>query len=181
MANPFENSDAALSFFQECLRNRGIVISEVKTIKVSISQGKFVYQKQIWTQNNEIYHVKYWTKRWLPKDSSKVSDFAKPLDEKLKMSIKLFGNGDNSASGLNENTLLDLLELSKKGYQTYLITIYQTGEILWCRAEELYYFSSRFGLIPQFSSTYGEPFCWIPTGWLKNFEEVVINYPGTIK
>lgn len=177
MSRPFESSDAALAYFLECLSRRGIVVKEVKTIKVSTSNGRFVYQKQVWTQNNDVYHVKYWTNRWIPKDSSRVSDFAKPLDEKIKTAIKTFGNGDLSASGINEDTLLDLLDISQKGYQTYLITIYQSGEILWCRAEELYYFCTRYGLIPQFSHTYGEPFCWVPTGWLKNFEDVLVNWP----
>jgi len=177
MRNGFESSQAAIVYFLELLSQRGIRIIETKNIRVSAGRGRFVYQQQIWTETGEIFHVKYWNKRWTPKPSEKVSDFAKPLDERIKYAIKTFGEQDDSASGLNESTLLELLDLSEKGHKTFLITIYRTGEILWCRVDELYYFATQHGLIPQFSQTYGEPFCWVPTGWLKEFENVIRNYP----
>lgn len=175
--NPFNDSSEALNYFLGQLKQRGISITEVRDIRVSAGRGKFVTQQQIWTDSKEIYHVKYWTQKWYPKDSSRVSEFAKPLDDRLKYAISRFGNGDTSASGLNESTLFDLLALGDQGYQTFLLTMFQNGEIYLCRAEELYNFATKYGLTPQYSNTYGEPFIWIPTGWFKTFHQLVTAPP----
>ena len=129
----------------------------------------------------EIFHIKHWNNKWIPKDSANVSTFAKPLDERLKFCINLYGKGDPSASGLNEGTILDLLELEDKGYDTFLVTTYTSGEIYWCKTSELHHFAAMHGLIPQYSRTYGEPFCWIPTGWLKPISALISAPPEVIK
>lgn len=180
MPRPFESSDGALRWFVDALRQRGIELEQTKTIKVNAGQGKYVYQKQIWTKSREIYHIKFWSKRWIPKDSSKVSAFARPLDERLKFAIRTFGNGDLSASGLNEDTLLELIALNSEGYETFLVTQYKEGDVLWCRADDLYGFVTRHGLLPQVSQTYGGPFCWVPTGWLKPFENLLSSPPRVV-
>ncbi|HOD03932.1 MAG TPA: hypothetical protein PKH92_02700 [Anaerolineaceae bacterium] len=180
MRRAFENSDDALCWFLESLRQRSIEPDQIKTIKVSAGQGKYVYQKQIWTKSREIYHIKFWSERWIPKASSRVSEFARPLDECLKFAIRCFGNGDPSASGLNESTLLELITLNSEGYETFLITQYKAGDVLWCRVDDLYGFVTQHGLLPQFSQTYGEPFCWIPTGWLKSFHSLISAFPEVI-
>lgn len=177
----FDDSQEALQYFLQALSRRGIEVKEVKTIRVSAGQGRYVYQKQVWTKTKEIYHVKFWSKRWIPKKSSQVSEFARPLDERLKFAIRRFGSGDVSASGLNEDTLLDLLDSAAEGYEAFLVTIYKSGEVLWCRADDLYGFVTRHGLIPQFSETYGEPFCWVPTGWLKTFQDPLSAPPGVAR
>src|SRR5690606_19014050 len=119
----------------------------------------------------EVYHIKCRPRgRWIPKDSSKVSEFGKELDERYKYMIRVFGNGDPSISGLNEDTMLDLLELEQQGYTPYLVTIFpQTGEVLWCHAYEAYNMIMRHGSLPQhsFQGMEGSTYCSIPTGWMK--------------
>ena len=176
----FSSSEEALKFFQNYLAQSGTSVAEVKTIPTTAGRGRTVYQKQIWTQTREIFHVKHWTQKWIPKDSSEVSEFAKPLDEKLKYAIRQFGRGDLSASGLNEGTMLDLLAHQEEGRESFLVTTYSSGDILWCRVDEMYLFATRYGLIPQYSRTYGEPFCWIPTGWFKVLDKVVRG-PGAVQ
>ncbi len=177
MTQSFHSSEDALRSFVASLSAKAISVSKVKTIKVSSKRG-FVYQKQIWTQSREIYHVKYWSKRWIPLDRSKVYDFAQPWNERLKYVLDSYGNGDPSVSGINESTLVDLLGLRKDGYEAFLITIYQTGEILWCRVDELYDFVTQYSLIPEYSRNYGEPFCWVPTGWMREWADVLVAPPA---
>lgn len=176
----FSNSSDALNTLKEILYERGMKLSEEKTIAVSTGKGGTVYQKQLWMETREVYHVKHWNQKWIPKDSTLVSDFAKPLDERLKFCINKFGNGDLSASGINEGTLIDLLENEMKGYETFLVTTYTSGEIYWCRTIDLYIFASIYGLIPQYSSSYGEPFCWVPTGWFLTLDQLKKSPPEVV-
>jgi hypothetical protein len=177
----FHTSSEALTYFKKYISDRGMTIVEEKSIPTSAGRGRTVYQKQLWIATREIFHIKHWNNKWVPKDSSKVSEFAKPLDERLKYCIRYYGEGDLSASGINEGTLLDLLEIEDRGYDTYLVTTYKSGEVLWCKTSDLNKFAAMHGLIPQYSQTYGEPFCWIPTGWLKPINVLVAAFPEVIK
>lgn len=176
----FDNSDHALRWFCDQLEQRQFTINEVRTIKVNTTNGRFVNQKQIWTIEGEVFHLKYWTQKWVPLQDNKIYDFAKPWNDRLKYTIKTFGHGDISASGLNESTLIDLLEISNQGSFVHLVTIYSNGEVLWCNVRDLYDFATEFALIPEYSQNYGEAFCWIPTGWLKRMESLVEAVPAII-
>jgi len=180
MTHSFDSSAGALTYLKQYLKEREMTVIEEKTVPTKAGRGT-VYQKQLWTATREIFHIKHWSKKWVPKESSNVSEFAKPLDERLKYAIKLYGKGDPSASGINEGTLMNLLEIEGSGFETYLVTTYSSGDVLWCKVAELYNFASMYGLIPQFSMTYGEPFCWIPTGWLKPLSMVVAGPPGLVR
>ena len=181
MAQSFNSSAGALFYFKKYLNDRGMTVIEEKTVPATAGRGRMVYQKQLWMATREVFHIKHWNKKWIPKESGNVSNFAKPLDERLKYAIRLFGKADPSASGINEGTLIDLLEIEDGGYETFLVTTYNSGEVLWCKASVLHNFAAMHGLIPQYSRTYGEPFCWIPTGWLKPISSLVAAPPEVVK
>lgn len=177
----FDNCQEAVDFFCNELVQREMTIDKRLKIKAYAGGGHYVFEDRIVTKSREVYHIKCRPKgRWIPKDSSRVSDFGKELDERYKFLIRTFGNGDLSISGVNEDTIIDLLEMESQGYTPYLVTIFpQTGEILWCHAYEAYDMVMRYGTLPQQSlkGMEGMTFCSIPTGWMKKWTGVIVAFP----
>ena len=177
MSKKFSDSKEAYQWFKEWIKGKDLSISDERNIAVSAGR-RTVFQQQIWTNSNEVYHFKYWTSKWIPDDSKNIrKEHARLMDERLKFVLKNFGNEDLSASGLNLETMLDLLDLAIKGYNTYLITCYASGEIYWAEMLNLYNFCTTYGLIPPYKTTYGEIFVWIPTGWLSPISSPRISLP----
>jgi len=180
----FDSSDDAVNDFIAQLRSRGLVIAEKRKRKAHSGQGKFINMDEVVTTTREVYLIKCRLQgRWIPKDSSKVSEFGKELDERFKFIVRTFGNGDPSISGLNEDTILDLVDLETQGYTCYLVTIFpKSGEIFWCHAFEAYDLVMRYGALPQhsFQGLSGQTFCSIPTGWMKKWDEVIVAPPAVI-
>lgn len=179
----YENcSDAVLGFIHK-LNQRGMVIAEKRKVAVT-DRGRTLYEDRVFTTTQEVYHIKCRPRgRWIPKDSGKMSEFGKELDERYKYLIRVFGNGDPSLSGLNEDTMISLLELEAQGYTPYLVTVFpQTGEILWCHAYEAYDMIMRYGTLPQvsFQGMSGMTLCSIPTGWMKKWDEIIVAPPTII-
>ena len=177
----FANCSEAVDYFCRELIHRGMEIDGRLKIKAYAGNGRYVFEDRIVTKSREVYHIKCRPRgRWFPKDSSRVSDFGKELDERYKFLIRTFGNEDRSISGVNEDTILDLLEMESQGYTPYLVTIFpRTGEILWCHAYEAYDMVMRYGTLPQtsFQGMSGMTFCSIPTGWMKSWRGVTVAPP----
>jgi len=179
----YENCGDAVSGFIQKLNQRGIVISEKRKIAVT-DRGRTLHEDRVFTTTQEVYHIKCRPRgRWIPKDSNQMSELGKELDERYKYLIRVFGNGDRSLSGLNEDTMISLLELEAQGYTPYLVTVFpQSGEILWCHAYEAYDMIMRYGTLPQisFQGMDGMTLCSIPTGWMKKWDEVIVAPPAVI-
>jgi len=147
--------------------------------------GRILKQDVIRTKTGEIFYIICRPRgRWYPKSTKKVSDFARPLDERLKFMIATFGREDRSISGLNEDSLLWLLELSGQGLRSYLVTIFPaTGEILWCSAQEAYDIVMRYGVLPQMSrkGLDGQTMCSVPTGWMKQWLDLKTAGPSILE
>jgi hypothetical protein len=177
----YSTCEEAVNTFKGHLLSRGIEIAMTEKVKAYAGNGKYVFEDRIYTSSREIYHIKCRPRgRWIPKSSDQVSAMGKALDERYKFIIKNFGKGDPSISGVNEDTMLDILESEAKGYIGYLVTIYpQTGEILWCRVNDAYEFIMTYGTLPQFSfqGMQGMTFCSLPTGWMKKWNALLISYP----
>lgn len=184
MKETFDNCSTALSFFCQMLQQRGMPLEKIEKHAANAGHGRILNQDVVYTKTGEVFYIICRPKgRWIPKDSSQVSDMAKPLDSRLKHMIKLFGNEDKSISGLNEDSLIWLLELVEIGRQGYLVTIFpKTGEFLWCSAEEAYAMVMRYGSLPQLSlkGLAGQTMCSIPTGWMKPFSRLRIGPPEFI-
>jgi len=180
----FDSCQEAVDFLCKELVQRGMLIDKRLKIKAYAGSGRYVFEDRILTKSREVYHIKCRPRgRWIPKDSSKVTNFGKELDDRYKYLIRIFGKGDLSISGVNEDTILDLLEMESQGYTPYLVTIFpQTGEILWCHAYEAYDMVMRYGTLPQqsFQGMEGMTFCSIPTGWMKKWEGLESAFPTLV-
>ena len=178
----YSNCQDAVQAFCSELTRRGLVIAKREKVKANLGRGRFLYEDRIITATKEVYHIKCRPRgRWIPKDSSQISEVGRELDERYKYLIRVFGNGDPSISGFSEDRILDLLEMENQGYTTYLVTLFpKTGEVLWCHAYEAYDMVMRYGTLPQlsFQGIEGMTFCSIPTGWMKKWQEVVFEPPS---
>jgi hypothetical protein len=179
----YENCGDAVLGFIEKLNQRGITVSDRKKVPV-YDRGRTIYEDRVFTMTKEVYHIKCRPKgRWYPKNSDEMSELGKELDERYKFLIRVFGNGDGSLSGLNEDTMIDLLELEAQGYTPYLVTVFpKTGEILWCHAYQAYDMIMRYGTLPQisFQGMSGMTLSSIPTGWMKKWEDVIVAPPTVV-
>jgi len=173
-------SDAVAGFIHE-LEERGLNVVRKEKVKAYAGSGRYVNEDRIFTRTDEVYHIKCRPRgRWIPKDSSRISSLGKELDARYKFLIRVFGSGDPSLSGLNEDTMLDLLELESQGYKPFLVTIFpQTGEFLWCHAFEAYNMIMRYGTLPQlsFQGMQGMTLCSIATGWMKHWSKPIAGFP----
>lgn len=181
----FDNCSDAVAAFCLMLAERGMRVTQRLKVRAYAGAGRWVNEDRIVTDSLEVYHIKCRPRgRWIPKESSQVSEFGRALDERYKFVIRTFGNQDPSISGVNEDTIIDLLEMEDKGYRAYLVTIYpQTGEVLWCHAFEAYDLVMRYGTLPQqsFQGMEGMTFCSIPTGWMKKWQDVLVAPPEVVR
>lgn len=180
MANrAFLNSSDALLWFKKSLNDRHLCIASEGKVATKSGQGRWVYPIKIETTTQEVFIVKYWNEKWVP--STRISDFAKDLDERYRYTIRNFGDDDPSATSMNADLLLQLIELNEKGYDCYVVTIYACGEVLFCSAREMYEFATRYGTLQQYTS---DPSLQdalslrVPTGWLKRWAEVISGPPA---
>jgi hypothetical protein len=185
MRKSFSSSGEAVDYFVQELMARGFEIETKDKVKAYTSHGKYIYMDRVITASKEVYLIKCRMQgRWIPKDSKDVSDFGKMMDERYKFMIRTFGNGDPSISGVNEDTILELLQMEEQDYTPYLVTIFpKTGEILWCHVRDAYNMVMRYGALPQtsFQGLTGQTFCSIPTGWMKPWGELKVSPPLVIE
>ena len=153
--------------------------------EANAGHGRILKQDVITTETGEIFYIICRPKgRWFPKPTEKVSEFARPLDERLKYVINVFGQGDDSISGLNEDSLIWLLQRADEGLRAYLVTIFPpTGEILWCSAQDAYDLVMRYGILPQHSrkGLEGQTMCSVPTGLMKKWMDLNVSFPEVVK
>jgi len=178
----FDNCSEAVRFFCQVLDQRGMPIAEMQKKSVNAGFGRMLKQDVIRTTTGEMFYIICRPRgRWYPKSTEKVSEFARPLDERLKFMIATFGREDGSISGLNEDSLLWLLERAGQGLRSYLVTIFpKSGEILWCSAQEAYDIVMRYGALPQMSrkGLEGQTMCSVPTGWMKPWMDLKVAAPS---
>lgn len=167
-----QNLSEALGKFLGALQQRQV--SYLAPQKVPTGDGFFHYRIQ--TTSKELYHLKFTKSPYEPKPTARVSAGARELDEKLKHAIGVFGNGDNTLIGLNDNIILDLLELTSQGHLTYFITVTGTGKILWRSVTDFYDFVMRHDTFFKFARS-NVPQAMVPTGWLFCWGEVKSHVP----
>lgn len=176
MAEPVSDSSEATQRFLLALQQRGIQYSSPQ--KVSTGDPGF-YHQRILTNSGELYHLKFTKSPYKPKPTEKVSEFAKELDEKLKHSIRVFGRGEETLIGINENIVLDLVELTTQGHLAYFVTVVGDGRILWCEIERFYNFVMRYDTFFKFARA-NVPQAMVPTGWLLPWGELIVRPPTVI-
>ena len=159
------NIKEAAVLLRKKLSQRGI---EVKSIEDLSPLGKYG-NARLYTQNGDVYHLKYTKSAYKPKDSDRVSEAAKELDEKLKFAIKTFGKEWDTLNGIDEDLLLHLVELARNGVACFFVTILSDETVLWCRADEFYLFVMRYDTFFKFPKT-NVPVCEVPMGWLLGWE-----------
>lgn len=175
----FLGSADALAWFRKSLQERNMTIISESKVATKSGKGRFVYPIRIDTDSREVYIVKYWNKKWQPSD--KISQFARDLDERYRYTIRTFGRDDLSATSMNADLLIRLIELDEKGFNCFTVTIYASGEVLFCSAREMYEFATRYGTLQQFTS---DPSLQdalslrVPSGWLKKWTEVKSGPPA---
>jgi len=173
MPNEISNLREAISLLRNRLEERGFTIQKVEDLSQS---GKFG-NARLFTTTNEIYHLKYTKTGYLPKDSVRVSEGAKELDQKLKFTIRTFGNGDLTINGIDEDLLIYMIEkTSLDQKECFFTTVLQNGTVLWCRAMDFYNFVMRYDTFFKFPKS-NVPVCEVPMGWLLKWENPLIAYP----
>ena len=148
----------------------------VKTDNLTI-RGRFG-NLRLHTNQNEVYHLKF-SKKLIeprPKTPGNNSD----LDEKLRLAVKYFGNGENTLNGIDEDLLLELIEIESHGLQTLFVTVMSDGRVLWRTGLEAYEFVQRYDTIIHFPKAFQQPVCFVPTGWLINKSNVISGLPNLI-
>lgn len=168
------NASEALNHFKESLLARGMVIAEVR--KTPTGDGFF--HPQIITTTGELYHLKFTKRPYKPKDSDRVSAGARELDEKLKHSIRIFGAGDDTLVGVNDEVILRLIEASIDMASVYFVTVIGDGRVLWRSAVDFYNFVMRYDTFFKFARQ-NVPQAMVPTGWLYKWD-IPISSVGTI-
>jgi hypothetical protein len=159
------NASEALNHFQASLSAREMVISDTR--KAPTGDGFF--HPQIITDSGELYHLKFTKQPYRPKDSDRVSAGARELDEKLKHAIRIFGGGDDTLVGVNDEVILGLLEASISMASVYFVTVIGDGRVLWRSAVEFYNFVMRYDTFFKFARQ-NVPQAMVPTGWLKKWD-----------
>ncbi len=168
------NAKEASILLTQRLVKRGLEVREVEDLS---RHGKYG-NVRLYAATGEVFHLKFTKSGYKPKDSNKVSSSAKELDEKLKFTIKVFGQGADTLNGIDEDLLLYLVELMGKGVPCYYVTILSDETTLWCRADSFYQFVMRYDTFFKFPKT-NVPVCEVPMGWLLPWEEPLIAPPIT--
>jgi len=171
-----DNLNDAILVLKQKLELRELEVTHMENLS---SQGKYG-NARIYTSTDEIFHLKYTKKGYIPKDSTQVSAAAKELDEKLKFAINLFGFGDKSINGIDIDLLLFLLEEIDNGKACYFITILSNGTTLWCAVDDFYNFVMRYDTFFKFPRS-NVPVCEVPMGWLRKWEEPLIGLASICK
>lgn len=143
-----------------------------------LSSRKRYGNLRIYTSCSEVYHLKYSKKLFKPRDN--VVGGAADLDNKLKLVIKLFGNGDESLNGIDEDLLVELVNMGAQGLNTYFTTVMADGRVLVRPGQEVYDFVLAYDTIMHFPRAFQQPVCFIPTGWLINKYDLLIEVPGVV-
>ena len=159
------NASEALNHFKESLLAREMVIASIRRAPT----GDGFFHPQIITKSGELYHLKFTKKPYRPKDSDRVSAGARELDEKLKHSIRIFGAGDNTLIGVNDEVILRLIEASISVASVYFVTVIGDGRVLWRSAVEFYNFVMRHDTFFKFARQ-NVPQAMVPTGWLQKWD-----------
>lgn len=177
MPEPVANSTDALRRFLRALRERNIEHHDPYQTPTG-DPGFFHYR--IETTTEELYHLKFTKVPYRPKPTEKVSLFARELDEKLKYAIRVFGQGEDTLVGINENLILELLEISRQGKSVYFLTVIGDGRILWRGIEDFYNFVMRHDTFFKFARA-NVPQAMVPTGWLIPWVEAVSKPPTIVE
>ncbi len=134
---------------------------------------------RLFTDMNEVYHLKFSKKLIEPRPKTPTNN--SDLDEKLRLAVKYFGNGENTLNGLDEDLLLELIEIENTGQQTYFVTVMSDGRVLWRSGREAYEFVQRYDTIIHFPKAFQQPVGFVPTGWLINKSNLIIGLPNILK
>ncbi len=161
----------------------GLVKKEEKVLVDRNRYGRPINHIRIHT-DDEIYHIKYQKTEHMPLADNEIRS-AHLENERLKYVIKIFGKGNKTDIGINENVIFDLLELeSKLGYNCYLLNAVgassvHKGEsvIYWSKAKDFYSFTMNWGTAIYNSSAYGGTVFLVPSGWMKLWQEPLTSYP----
>ncbi len=180
MSDIFSGSREAEEWFYEELIKREYQSITKKTIKEYVKGGRYAYPKLFTCDNKDVYLLTFLRSRqdmlW---DSDRVTEEFRNLDERLKLAIKIFGQGVNQMTQCKELTLLHLLNLNNEGYQTFMVTVYSNGDAFWARAIDFYEFSTRYGTYQEFFRSaelaYGLPYR-VPTGWMIPWRKKSLKY-----
>jgi hypothetical protein len=181
---PFADSQSAENWFVEALRARGVKKIRQETIVEYVKGGRKAYPKLYYCDDIEAYLVTFWrSSSDQIKASSKMSEFGRELDERIKFTTATFGNGVSQMTQCKEPTLLKLLELDEQGIETFLVTIYSNGDVFWCKARDFYEFATRYGTYQQVSRTpdmaQSLPYR-VPTGWMLPWtrKDIIVGPPA---
>ena len=176
------DTKAALDDFIRRLHERDIAVDRHDKVPARSPKGYIVREDRLFTTTGEVFHVKIRTQgRWIPKARSQVGAAGQPLAERYEFVIGAFGQDDASLSGLNEDTVLQLLDLEEQGYRPFLVTIFPTeGEVRWLPIDELYGFVIAYGTLPQksFQGNDEQTFVSFPTGLMHAWDGLVIGPPA---
>jgi len=170
----FAGSREAEEWFREELRKRRYQRIEETTFREYVKGGRYAYPKIYKCDNRDAYMLTFWRSRddmlW---DSSRVTDEFRALDQRLKLTLSIFGRGMVQMTQCKESTLLHLLELEANGFTSFMVTVYSNGSIYWSRVREFYEFATRYGTYQEVFKNaelaVGLPYR-VPTGWMIPWE-----------
>lgn len=160
------NAADALEYFKASIAARQMEVMDVRQVPT----GDGYLHPQVITSSGELYHLKFTKNPYRPKDTARVSEGARELDEKLKHAIRLFGRGDETLVGINDWVILNLMENLHSYSGSYFVTVVGDGRILWRQVQEFYDFVMRYDTFIKFARQ-NIPQVMVPTGWLRKWEE----------
>lgn len=171
--------DEATQAFRSSLAQRGISLEKTQA---RIKPGN----SRLFTTGREVYHLKFTNVPFRP-DADKQGG-ARELHLKLHFAMQTFefrseshltSTEKGTMVGVDEDLVLSLLELSREGYSTYVVTVLARGLILWLEANDFYNFVMRYDTFIKFPRS-GVPVCYVPTGYFLTWAEPVVRPPRLV-
>jgi len=179
---PIQNLSQAMSFFEQQLILRNATIKKKENVVADYFNGRPVFHGRIWVEIKgipELYQVKFTREGYRLKPTEKLSSGAKELDEKLRFTLRTFGNGDETMNGLNEDIVLELYNKTLvENIQSYFVTVMANYQVYVSSIVDFYEFCMRYDTFFKFPRSQ-VPVCEVPTGWMRQWTQVISSFPVT--
>lgn len=178
----FRFPQEATDWFVNQLAMRKKTIVRREKWKVYAGKGRWAYPEVLFTDTNEAFFFKFWRNAFIPDSSDDIRmEYIRDLDERIKFTIRVFGNENRATTFLNESTIIRLMELGDSGVAAYFVVAFENGDVSSCRIADFYDFAIRHGTYSTFSNLKQDmnndlPY-YVPLGWLKAFGAIITGFP----
>ncbi len=178
--NTISNLSEAIQLIEFELLKRKANITKKEKIIADYANGRPIHHGRIWVvheSQSEVYQIKYAKMGYRLKPTERLSEGAKELDSKMRFALKIFGSGDDTLNGLNEDVILELVSYSEKGVHAFFVTVLADCSIHVRSILDFYSFAMRYDTFFKFPRS-NVPVCEVPTGWMHQWTVIKVGPPA---